>query len=387
MGLLLPMCAHRRGVGPVDQSDTQEMRTLLLAFSVISFGSFLAAQPANDNFADRIPLTGNELSVSGSNVGAVKEDGEPNHGGNQGGRSVWWSWTPASDGIVTIDTIGSSFNTTLGVYLGDAVNALSLVAGNNNISGGFGGNNRSRVTFPCLGGTEYQIAVDGNRGGGGLNNTANGDILLNLTNDITISTVFPAGSVWKYLDDGSDQGTAWRAPGFDDSAWASGPAQLGYGDGDETTVVSFGPDQFNKYITTYFRRTFTVNNPALITNLICRLQRDDGGIVYINGVEVFRSNMPEGEINYLTLAFNAQDDGASFELQNVSPSVLVAGVNVITVEIHQGALDSSDMSFDLELLAQGSGNALPAVAITSPANGALFRPGTNITITAGASDR
>src|SRR5467141_1189505 len=72
----------------------------------------------------------------------------------------------------------------------------------------------------------------------------------------------PAGSVWKYLDNGSDQGTAWVAPSFDDSAWASGPAQLGYGDGDEATVVGFGPDPNNKYITTYFRRAFTVANPT-----------------------------------------------------------------------------------------------------------------------------
>ena len=64
------------------------------------------------------------------------------------------------------------------------------------------------------------------------------------------------GANWRYLDDGSDQGTAWYAPGFDDTGWADGDAQLGYGDGDETTVVSYGPDRWNKHITTYFRHTF-----------------------------------------------------------------------------------------------------------------------------------
>jgi len=54
----------------------------------------------------------------------------------------------------------------------------------------------------------------------------------------TIITLLPAGSTWKYLDNGSDQGTAWQAPDFNDSAWASGPAQLGYGDGDEATVIN-----------------------------------------------------------------------------------------------------------------------------------------------------
>ena len=62
----------------------------------------------------------------------------------------------------------------------------------------------------------------------------------------------PAGAVWRYLDDGSDQGTNWSSRTFDDSGWASGPAQLGYGDGDENTVVEDGPNN-DRYVTTYFR--------------------------------------------------------------------------------------------------------------------------------------
>src|SRR5688572_12801431 len=64
------------------------------------------------------------------------------------------------------------------------------------------------------------------------------------------------GATWKFKDDGSDQGTAWREVDFNDSAWTQGPAQLGYGDGDEKTVVSFGSDKNNKFVTTYFRHTF-----------------------------------------------------------------------------------------------------------------------------------
>src|SRR3989442_9007832 len=80
-------------------------------------------------------------------------------------------------------------------------------------------------------------------------------------------SLISTGAVWKYLDNGSDQGSAWRASAFDDSAWASGPAQLGYGDGDEATINSFGPDANNKYITTYYRRAFNVPNASSITNL------------------------------------------------------------------------------------------------------------------------
>jgi hypothetical protein len=90
-----------------------------------------------------------------------------------------------------------------------------------------------------------------------------------------------AGAVWKYLDDGSDQGTAWQSPDFDDSAWASGPAELGYSNS-PVTVVSFGPDPTNKFLTTCFRRAFIVEDPTLLTNLTMGLVRDDGAVVYLN---------------------------------------------------------------------------------------------------------
>ena len=67
---------------------------------------------------------------TGSNVGASKETGEPNHGDNAGGRSVWWKFTPQSSGLAVIDTFGSSFDTTLGVYSGNAVTSLSPLASN-----------------------------------------------------------------------------------------------------------------------------------------------------------------------------------------------------------------------------------------------------------------
>jgi len=80
------------------------------------------------------------------------------------------------------------------------------------------------------------------------------------------TTLVSTGSVWKYLDNGSDQGTAWQGPLFDDSSWASGPAQLGYGDGDEATVVNGGPAT-NRFITTYFRHAFTPPPLLVLTNL------------------------------------------------------------------------------------------------------------------------
>jgi hypothetical protein len=167
----------------------------------------------------------------------------------------------------------------------------------------------------------------------------------------TSTVLVPTGSTWRYLDDGSDQGTAWHEPDFDDSGWRSGPAQLGYGDGDEATVVSYGDDAENKHITTYFRHSFDVADASIFGSLTLRVLRDDGAVVYLNGTEVFRTNMPNGAISYNTLAASTVggSDESRFLTTTVDPSILNDETNVLAVEIHQAAVTSSDISFDLEL--------------------------------------
>ena len=165
------------------------------------------------------------------------------------------------------------------------------------------------------------------------------------------TALVPEDAVWAYLDDGSDQGTAWKETGFDDASWSSGNAELGYGDGDESTVLSYGSDANNKYITYYFRHEFQVANPDSTTYLTLRLLRDDGAVVYINGTEVTRSNMPSGTIDYLTTASSSvsgEDEDTFFEFTILS-DYLVANTNLIAVEIHQKTPSSSDISFNLEL--------------------------------------
>ncbi|MES2133924.1 MAG: metallophosphoesterase [Bacteroidota bacterium] len=165
------------------------------------------------------------------------------------------------------------------------------------------------------------------------------------------TSLISAGSNWKYLDNGTDPGTAWRSGTFNDASWASGNAELGYGDGDEATVVSYGSSSSNKYISTYFRKTFTVTNPSQFTSLDLQAVRDDGIIVYINGTEVWRNNMPSGNVNSGTLASSTIAFGSesSWNQTSVSSSFLTAGSNVIAVEIHQDAGNSSDISFNLKL--------------------------------------
>ncbi|HIJ51802.1 MAG TPA: hypothetical protein HPP66_01455 [Planctomycetes bacterium] len=188
------------------------------------------------------------------------------------------------------------------------------------------------------------------------------------------------GSIWKYLDDGSNQGTIadgvnWFAhTNYNDSDWDEGPAELGYGDAaqgrPEATVVNSGPSG-NHYITTYFRHLFDVNNASKYSRLSLRILRDDGAVVYLNGVEIARSNMPPSPpvIDYTTRAstnvYGNDADGRDREtlyygggiydndddFTNIDASLLQDSFNVLAVELHQYQPSSADISFDLELTA------------------------------------
>lgn len=181
------------------------------------------------------------------------------------------------------------------------------------------------------------------------------------------SVIFPRESTWKYLDNGSDQGTQWKNTLFFDLTWADGQAELGYGDV-QTTTVSFGSDANNKYPTTYFRTSFVLGSILGSTDeLVLRLKRDDGAIVYINGNEVHRVNMPSGTVLYSDFA-NSVVDGANestFFETVIDPAALTVGNNVIAVEIHQANASSSDISFDLELVVRKEEPLTPPVDCSS----------------------
>jgi hypothetical protein len=130
--------------------------------SVISVS--LADQGPNDYFTNRAVLVGTNISILATNTFATKEPGEPNHAGNAGGKSLWWSWVAPVDGTVTINTDGSTFDTLLAVYTGSSVSNLVHVAANDNEdTRSF----QSRVSFQAVAGTPYQIAVDGFNGDSG----------------------------------------------------------------------------------------------------------------------------------------------------------------------------------------------------------------------------
>jgi len=177
-------------------------------------------------------------------------------------------------------------------------------------------------------------------------------------------TLVDSGSRWRYLDNGSNQGTAWRQRTFSDTSWAAGDAQLGYGDGDEATTVGFGGDLDHKYITTYFRHHFRLEDAWRYSSLTLRLLRDDGAVVYLNGQELRRSNMPSGSIGYTTEALEGVGGGEEYRwfeyIEDLAarPGLLVEGDNVLAVEVHQIHDHSTDISFDLELIAETTASEL-----------------------------
>jgi CotH kinase protein/Chitobiase/beta-hexosaminidase C-terminal domain/Lamin Tail Domain/Fn3 associated/Bacterial Ig domain/Bacterial TSP3 repeat len=170
-----------------------------------------------------------------------------------------------------------------------------------------------------------------------------------LKTDVKTVTPLAGNASWKYSDTGADLGTNWWGLDFDDGGWPAGPAVLGYGINGLGTTVGYGPDPNNRYITTYFRRRFEAAAPEVWSNLVLRLMRDDGAVVYLNGEEILRSNMPEGPIGYRTQALSSTPDGLTFLPWTLEGSGLKAGPNELAVEVHQVNQSSGDLIFALEL--------------------------------------
>lgn len=163
-----------------------------------------------------------------------------------------------------------------------------------------------------------------------------------------------SGDVWKYLDDGSDQGTAWKESDFDDSGWQSGPSQLGYGEFDLATTIGFidtdpAAPGIQKNATSYFRREIDIENPSDFSYFLISLRYDDGAAVYLNGVEVVRTDTLPAGAAFDTFATDRTPSESTYFDYQVPTSRLVDGRNVIAVEVHNENPGSSDVRFDLRL--------------------------------------
>ena len=188
-------------------------------------------------------------------------------------------------------------------------------------------------------------------------------------------TLVAAGSSWRYLDNGIDQGSTWRSNSFNDATWKNGPARLGFGGDGEVTTINRTNANGSTNVTFYFRRAFYVPNPADVQSLQARLIRDDGAVIYLNGAEVWRDSMPAGVPVFATLA-SATISGAGETTWLVNPlstSALVAGWNTLAAEIHQATNTSSDVGFDFELTGTVQFPVLPKLSISRTGSTNTFR--------------
>ncbi len=179
--------------------------------------------------------------------------------------------------------------------------------------------------------------------------------------------LIPRFSRWRYRDAGGVPPSDWRDIAFDDSGWSSGFAQLGFGDGgDEVTVIAD-----NQQIVTQFRHCFHVQHPARYTRLLLRLLADDGAVVYLNGRQVARKNLPAGPLTPFTWALSglgAADENLLTDFA-IPPALLFKGRNVIAVAVHQAQSTGNDLSFDLELSAEAGFATAPRLNIARSDDG------------------
>ena len=181
-----------------------------------------------------------------------------------------------------------------------------------------------------------------------------------------------AGATWRYLDTGTNLGTAWQASGYNDTAWRIGEGQFGYGDGAERTTVSFGPKSTSKFITTFFRKSFVVTNTAGVGRLDLKLVFDDGAGVYLNGTRIALVNL-SSNATAATLASAPQEDlEDTWFTFAVNPALLIAGTNTLAVEVHQVAANSPDLSFDAQLIAYESPPPPRILSASSRTNGTFL---------------
>lgn len=206
--------------------------------------------PSNDHFVNALELTETSGTVACSNERATKENGEPNHAGNEGGHSIWYRWTAPADGMLQVLTTNVSYDTLLGVYTGTRVDSLTTVAANDDF---IAGNRYSKVTLGVRQGTTYSIALDGYAASAGTNH-----LLYAFTNRTLFHlsvTATAGGSVAPTPNDADYEAastvtlTATAVPGYRFVRWTGSvestdnPLAL-LMDRDHVLVANFAPESF-----------------------------------------------------------------------------------------------------------------------------------------------
>lgn len=181
-------------------------------------------------------------------------------------------------------------------------------------------------------------------------------------NSFSQDQIISQGDQWQYFDQGG-LSENWTSLSINTSNWKSGVSPLGYGDRRIITEINYGEDKANKEITKYFTKTINLENPLSYIAYEFKIQRDDGILLYLNGEEIYRNNMPDGLIT--------SNSTATYIVQNAAESVYLSkiidskdfkpGKNIISVSIHQATARSSDCLFNLELIGHNNPRILSAL--------------------------
>ena len=171
------------------------------------------------------------------------------------------------------------------------------------------------------------------------------------------STLFPRGESWKYYDKGSLDGNNWQAENYNTSTWKDGNAPLGYGKDGLNTTISYGSSSNNKYPTYYFRKEVNLSTaPASSDIFTLDFTIDDGLVVYVNGTEAGRYNMPSGNISYNTFASTYAPNNPDTGQLQLPTRLFHQGTNIIAVEVHNNSATSSDIYWDAALTYNSTSN-------------------------------
>ena len=177
-----------------------------------------------------------------------------------------------------------------------------------------------------------------------------------------------AGTAWKYKGGGTNlDAVVWKSLTYAEPSWATGNSALGFGASPplrstaipEDATAGGGGVVGARYPTMYFRKTVNIANPSSYVGFKISAKFDDAIIVWVNGVEAYRNNITASPALYASLATAAiTNNGADVFSTTIASSFFVAGNNIIAVEIHQAAVSSSDLFFDMELTGLTSLSAL-----------------------------
>ena len=200
------------------------------------------------------------------------------------------------------------------------------------------------------------------------NRVANWAAVAVQTNAPSSVRVVDWGSVWFYNQTDNLDGVNWKAPGYNHSAWPSGPGVLADEECNCLPEPIRTPLADNSGRTTfYFRTPFVYQGPLSGVQLQLSCLVDDGAVVYLNGQEIFRIGMPDGVPSYATLANRVVSDAVVEGPFTLPATGLVTGTNVVAVEVHQNSATSSDLVWAMRL---------EVITMSGGANLALATPGT-----------